>query len=214
MPAMGGTTTAQRSWPRCEGCSGGARAPHRPAACTGPSPCPLPAPGPGCPPITNCLIPRLPPLFPQCLASSGFTDVWRHLHPDVCDVYSGEAVPASPSNPQLTRSLSLRTPRAAVSAAPPLPHKPSAPWAASPAAIVWDEKTSARAFNQGVRIDYALASPGLMPHVASCKFLGTQELPPKWSDHAGARGAQGGTGGGAANRRAPVRCVPLLPAWQ
>lgn len=46
---------------------------------------------------------------------------------------------------------------------------------------VWDEKTSARAFNEGVRIDYALCSPGLLEHVVSCEIL---SLPPKWSDHA------------------------------
>lgn len=46
---------------------------------------------------------------------------------------------------------------------------------------VWDEKTSARAFNEGVRIDYALSSPGLMEHIVSCEILA---LPPKWSDHA------------------------------
>ena len=34
---------------------------------------------------------------------------------------------------------------------------------------------------QGVRIDYALCSPGLMKHVVSCEIL---SLPPKWSDHA------------------------------
>ena len=34
---------------------------------------------------------------------------------------------------------------------------------------------------QGVRIDYALCSPGLLEHVVSCEIL---SLPPKWSDHA------------------------------
>ncbi len=34
---------------------------------------------------------------------------------------------------------------------------------------------------QGVRIDYALLSPGLLKHVVSCEIL---SLPPKWSDHA------------------------------
>ncbi|KAK9908864.1 hypothetical protein WJX75_003939 [Coccomyxa subellipsoidea] len=43
---------------------------------------------------------------------------------------------------------------------------------------VWDEKTSARAFNEGVRIDYALLSPGLLEHVVSCEVIST--LPPKW----------------------------------
>ena len=35
---------------------------------------------------------------------------------------------------------------------------------------------------QGVRIDYALVSAGLLGRVASCEILGG--LPPKWSDHA------------------------------
>lgn len=35
---------------------------------------------------------------------------------------------------------------------------------------------------QGVRIDYALLSPGLLEHVVSCEVIST--LPPKWSDHA------------------------------
>lgn len=34
---------------------------------------------------------------------------------------------------------------------------------------------------QGVRIDYALCSSGLLEHVVSCEIL---SLPPKWSDHA------------------------------
>ena len=35
---------------------------------------------------------------------------------------------------------------------------------------------------QGVRIDYALLSPGLLQQVVSCEIIST--LPPKWSDHA------------------------------
>lgn len=34
---------------------------------------------------------------------------------------------------------------------------------------------------QGVRIDYALCSPGLVDKVVSCEIVST---PPKWSDHA------------------------------
>lgn len=34
---------------------------------------------------------------------------------------------------------------------------------------------------QGVRIDYVLVSPGLLPNVGPCEILDT---PPKWSDHA------------------------------
>eukprot|EP00884_Botryococcus_braunii_P000520 jgi/Botrbrau1/10469/Bobra.0133s0075.1 len=46
---------------------------------------------------------------------------------------------------------------------------------------VWDEKTSARVFNEGVRIDYALVSGGLRGSVKSCEVV---SVPPKWSDHA------------------------------
>uniref|UniRef100_A0A1D2AEL1 DNA-(apurinic or apyrimidinic site) endonuclease n=1 Tax=Auxenochlorella protothecoides TaxID=3075 RepID=A0A1D2AEL1_AUXPR len=50
---------------------------------------------------------------------------------------------------------------------------------------VWDERTSARAFNRGLRIDYVLCTPGLLPSVVACEVVGTDRLPPKWSDHAG-----------------------------
>lgn len=50
---------------------------------------------------------------------------------------------------------------------------------------VWNEKTSARAFNQGLRIDYVLCTPGLLRRVVSCEVLSSEVLPPKWSDHAG-----------------------------
>lgn len=49
----------------------------------------------------------------------------------------------------------------------------------------WDEKTSARAFNEGVRIDYVLTTPGLVGKIVSCEILSAETLPPKWSDHAG-----------------------------
>ncbi|GIL67000.1 hypothetical protein Vafri_20376 [Volvox africanus] len=49
---------------------------------------------------------------------------------------------------------------------------------------VWEERTSARAFNVGLRIDYVLVSPGLLPYVESCEILTATEIPPKWSDHA------------------------------
>lgn len=51
---------------------------------------------------------------------------------------------------------------------------------------VFDEKTSARSFNEGVRIDYVLASKNLLPAISRCDILGGADcLPPKWSDHAG-----------------------------
>ncbi|GLI67278.1 hypothetical protein VaNZ11_011462 [Volvox africanus] len=49
---------------------------------------------------------------------------------------------------------------------------------------VWEERTSARAFNVGLRIDYVLVSPELLPYVESCEILTAAEIPPKWSDHA------------------------------
>lgn len=52
---------------------------------------------------------------------------------------------------------------------------------------VFDEKTSARSFNEGVRIDYVLASKSLLPAISRCDILcGSVDcLPPKWSDHVG-----------------------------
>lgn len=49
---------------------------------------------------------------------------------------------------------------------------------------VWDEKTSARPFNQGLRIDFALATPGLDAKIGGCEVLSADAVPPKWSDHA------------------------------
>lgn len=68
---------------------------------------------------------------------------------------------------------------------------------------VWDEKTSARAFNEGLRIDYIFASPGLMQHVVSCEVVGTDVLPPKWSDHAGIVVELGGELSSPPEKRAP-----------
>ena len=38
---------------------------------------------------------------------------------------------------------------------------------------------------QGLRIDYVLATPGLLERVVSCEGLSAEAIPPKWSDHAG-----------------------------
>jgi exodeoxyribonuclease III len=53
----------------------------------------------------------------------------------------------------------------------------------------WDVKTSRRAFNEGLRIDYALATPGLLARITKCEVLpadaaGRAGLPSAWSDHA------------------------------
>ncbi|KAL3135379.1 minichromosome maintenance- protein, variant 2 [Trebouxia sp. C0010 RCD-2024] len=69
---------------------------------------------------------------------------------------------------------------------------------------VWDEKTNARAFNEGVRIDYALCSPGLLPHVVSCEIL---SLPPKWSDHAAIILACRAEGLGGPRQTPPLRFI-------
>ena len=55
---------------------------------------------------------------------------------------------------------------------------------APPTFTVWDEKTSARAFNEGQRIDFVLATKGLVEKITSCEILSSTDIPPKWSDHA------------------------------
>eukprot|EP00892_Ulva_mutabilis_P000637 jgi/Ulvmu1/10574/UM065_0028.1 len=47
---------------------------------------------------------------------------------------------------------------------------------------VWNERTNARAYNRGLRIDYTMCSQGLRPHVVDCQVK--LDLPQKWSDHA------------------------------
>lgn len=44
-----------------------------------------------------------------------------------------------------------------------------------------DSISTSSVLDQGVRIDYALVSPGLLPRVAACEIVDTH---PKWSDHA------------------------------
>ena len=50
---------------------------------------------------------------------------------------------------------------------------------------------------QGLKIDYVCCTPALLPLVRSCEVLGTDALPPKWSDHTGGWGGcvLGGRGG-------------------
>ncbi|KAJ9505454.1 hypothetical protein QJQ45_010120 [Haematococcus lacustris] len=54
--------------------------------------------------------------------------------------------------------------------------------AATDCFTVWEERTSARAFNAGCRIDLILLSPELLPQVLACDIV--TDVPPKWSDHA------------------------------
>jgi exodeoxyribonuclease III len=48
----------------------------------------------------------------------------------------------------------------------------------------WDERTSARSFGIGLRIDYILVSADFDSQIRNCETLGVEAIPPKWSDHA------------------------------
>ena len=50
-----------------------------------------------------------------------------------------------------------------------------------PAVVPTPKFAEPRVRLQGVRIDYALCTPGLLSKVVSCEM---ESLPPKWSDHA------------------------------
>jgi hypothetical protein len=71
------------------------------------------------------------------------------------------------------------------------------------------ERTNARAFNAGCRIDYVLASPGLLPHIESCEIL--YDLPRKvcvvWTH---IRMGLGGPGGLADGGSACELCAIML----
>ena len=77
----------------------------------------------------------------------------------------------------------------------------------------WDEKTSARPYNHGMRIDYVLASPGIAARVASCEVLGAEALPPKWSDHAGVLLELRGVPPPPPPRAAPPQWAKLQRRW-
>ncbi|GFH07969.1 DNA-(apurinic or apyrimidinic site) lyase [Haematococcus lacustris] len=49
--------------------------------------------------------------------------------------------------------------------------------AATDCFTVWEERTSARAFNAGCRIDLILLSPELLPQVLACDIV--TDVPPK-----------------------------------
>lgn len=72
----------------------------------------------------------------------------------------------------------------------------------------WDERTSARAFNRGLRIDYALATPELLvgAQAPTCEVVPVDVLPPKWSDHAGLRLTLSGL-------QPPPAGTAACPAW-
>ena len=112
-------------------------------------------------------------LFLSFLIDHGgiFIDTWRHLHPDSTKTPNTDTVAAAAAAGTSTTSLPGTT--TSISADPGGVYS------------VWDEKTSARAFNQGVRIDFILATPNVLPFIKTCEILGQDVLPPKWSDHAG-----------------------------
>lgn len=116
-------------------------------------------------------------LFLSFLTEQGgkFVDTWRHLHPD-SGTQPGEApTAAAVSNATDPTSTNPSSPSSVPSSVP----------SSAGVYTVWDEKTSARAFNEGVRIDFILATENLVPFIKSCEILGQDVLPPKWSDHAG-----------------------------
>jgi exonuclease III len=47
----------------------------------------------------------------------------------------------------------------------------------------FDQKTNARLYNRGVRIDFCLVSPGLRGRVRRCEIVGRDVVPAAWSDH-------------------------------
>ncbi len=109
-------------------------------------------------------------LFLSFLTDQGgiFVDSWRHLHPDD-DVEKN----VEKSDSKVTEADTTAAPNT------------SAGGGSAGVYTVWDEKTSARAFNEGVRIDFVLATTDLLPFIKKCEILGADVLPPKWSDHAG-----------------------------
>lgn len=113
-------------------------------------------------------------LFLSFLTDQGgiFVDTWRHLHPD-----------------RSTEEADIAADAAAYAAGGAINNSPTGTTSisADPGGVytVWDEKTSARAFNEGARIDFILATTNLFPFIKTCEILGQDVLPPKWSDHAG-----------------------------
>ena len=47
----------------------------------------------------------------------------------------------------------------------------------------FDQKTNARQYNRGVRIDFCLVSAGLAGRVRRCEVVGADVVPARWSDH-------------------------------
>ncbi|KAG7672891.1 hypothetical protein Ndes2526B_g08581 [Nannochloris sp. 'desiccata'] len=108
-------------------------------------------------------------LFLSFLIDHGgiFVDTWRHLHLDRSTEEEAAAGGGGGDASNISHPGTTSTP------------------AGTGVYTVWDEKTSARAFNEGVRIDFILATPNLLPFIKTCEILGQDVLPPKWSDHAG-----------------------------
>ncbi len=63
----------------------------------------------------------------------------------------------------------------------------------------FDQKTNARLYNRGVRIDFCLVSQGLAGKVKACEVVGGDVVPALWSDHCALYvefDLNGGAGGG------------------
>jgi AP endonuclease-2 len=143
-------------------------------------------------------------------------DVWRAFHPVAGEEEREEAAARGGGGHE-----KKKPPK------PPAPSSSSAPSSTPSCFTVWDERTSARAFDRGLRIDYVLVSPRLLPLVASTEILGKDVIPQKWSDHAAVKvvlrlpkqeqegGKQGATaaGGGGGDRSSspPPPVVRLAP---
>ncbi len=78
----------------------------------------------------------------------------------------------------------------------------------------FDQKTNARLYNRGVRIDFCLVSQGLAGKVRTCEVVGGGMVPAPWSDHCAlyvefdVRG-HGGDGGGAVGAESVKEWVQL-----
>jgi exonuclease III len=115
-------------------------------------------------------------LFLSFLTDQGgiFVDTWRHLHPSLPPFENSEKQEEKETDDEKSNKISTENATTSTTSR-----------SNSGVYTVWDEKTSARAFNQGVRIDFVLATEDLVPCIRKCEVLGQDVLPPKWSDHAG-----------------------------
>ncbi|KAG2429845.1 hypothetical protein HXX76_010627 [Chlamydomonas incerta] len=123
--------------------------------------------------------------------AAAYPDVWRTLHPHTPEEgqpAEGAAAVASGAAGGEAEAAGTARPEAAggegAASAPAGQATPAASGSSTGAFTVWEERTNARAFNVGCRIDYFFVSPALLPYVESCEILTDRQIPPKWSDHA------------------------------